>query len=275
MTDTDMIPPSFDPAPIDSPDESDYLDLGGVAVHGTKAERRALFKALAQAQRNYAPIVKDEVNPHFKKSYATLDAVLKGIMPALNDQGLALVNAVSDGAEGTRDLHTLLTHEGGAVFHMTLRMGKVDNIQQLGAQITYGRRYSIQCASCTAPEVDDDGNQGAGLQTLPIERQRVAPAPRQQERPPVREEPKNGHKSDPPPPLEPAPTPEREVEPAPVMMTDEQAGELKLLFQGYAKPQAAAFCKEITGMVPRDLTKAAADVLIFALKDKQAKEASQ
>jgi hypothetical protein len=254
---SDLAPPDQS---IETTDDSQFLDLGGVSIHGSREERRALFSALAKAQASYTPIVKDEVNPHFKKAYATLDSVLSGTRPALNGQGLALVNAVSDANDGSRDLHTMLTHEGGGVLHMTMKMAKVEGIQQLGAQITYARRYSIQSVTCTAPDVDDDGNQGQGLATLPIEskqKQQKAPDPKPQK---PAEAPQKVPSVPPP------------ANDGPELMTTEQASQIgeEFVRLGWPKMRAAEHAQTITGMTSKTMTMAAANVLLFDLRGREA-----
>ncbi|WP_223278598.1 ERF family protein [Nostoc sp. 'Peltigera membranacea cyanobiont' 232] len=43
-----------------------------------------LIKALIKAKAEFNPIQKDGTNPHYKRKYATLDAVLDAVTPGLN-----------------------------------------------------------------------------------------------------------------------------------------------------------------------------------------------
>jgi len=51
----------------------------------------ALFGALAKAQGEMVAAKKSAKNPHFKSTFADLASVLEAIMPALNANGIALV----------------------------------------------------------------------------------------------------------------------------------------------------------------------------------------
>ncbi|MBO3463467.1 ERF family protein, partial [Aetokthonos hydrillicola] len=54
-----------------------------------------LIKALIKAKSEFSNIQKDRVNPHFKHKYATLDAVLDAVTPALGKHGLAVVQTTA------------------------------------------------------------------------------------------------------------------------------------------------------------------------------------
>lgn len=234
-----------DLAPVVDSHEPEYLDLEGVGIYGTRAERRALFAALAKAQAAFGAIKKTEVNPHFGKKYAPLDNVLEATMPALNANGLALLNAVSDAEKG-KDLHTMLTHSSGAVMHMTMLMPSVTKPQELGAQITYARRYSVQCVTGTAPEPDDDGNLGS-----------ATPQPKQEASKTDQRKEQSAPKSEPPPPPKGEP------------LTEEQGAAIGAAFVAlkWAKPEVIRWCKSLVGTSDsRSMTKEQGDILLAALR---------
>jgi ERF superfamily len=115
-----------------------------------------LVKALIKAKKEFGPISKDRVNPHFKSRYATLDAILAVVEPGLHANGLVVVQVLSkeDGAT----LVTHLIHESGQQLTSSYPLPDITDPQKFGAAITYARRYAL-CAilSVTADE-DDDGN---------------------------------------------------------------------------------------------------------------------
>lgn len=269
MTDRDT---DIAPAPLETIDDSQYLDLGGIAIHGSREERREFFASLAKAQAGYAPIQRSRTvqvrsdKGNYTFDYAPLENVLEATMPSLNTHGLALLNAVSDKENG-KELHTLLTHEGGAVLHMTMGMPSVLKPQDLGAQITYARRYSIQCVTGTSPEFDDDGNEGSGNRVAGMaDKQRKAPEP------PARPQQANGHRSEPPPPLQKAPERVKDEprEDAPTMITEEQATEIGQLFRQlqFPKPAAQELCKKLTGRTGQEMTSAMANVVLAELRSR-------
>ena len=47
-----------------------------------------LFTALVAAQKQFTPVVKRSVNPHFKSRYADLASCVEAIRAALNANGL-------------------------------------------------------------------------------------------------------------------------------------------------------------------------------------------
>jgi hypothetical protein len=50
-----------------------------------------LYEALATAQSEFTQVSYDRTNPHFKSRYATLAAIEMATRPALNENGLAIV----------------------------------------------------------------------------------------------------------------------------------------------------------------------------------------
>ena len=121
------------------------------------AERGALAKAMAKAQGDLGPVLKDKTNPAFKSKYADLGAVLEAILPALNRAGLSLIQSPSyDGS--LVGVTSVLLHESGEWMEATLHMKPVKmDPQGIGSCITYARRYAALAIAGAAPE-DDDGN---------------------------------------------------------------------------------------------------------------------
>lgn len=125
-----------------------------------------LIKALIKARSEFAAIAKDRVNPHYKNRYATLDAVLAAVEPALCKHGLTIIQT-TEIEDDRAVLSTHLFHESGDFITGKYPLPSVNtDSQKMGAALTYARRYSV-CAilSITADE-DDDGN-GAGADQKP------------------------------------------------------------------------------------------------------------
>lgn len=120
------------------------------------------IKAFIKAQKEMGRAIKATQNSHFKSQYADLSSVREACIPALNDNGFAVMqtNGVDDA--GNEFVDTIFTHETGESFQnrIHLRIGKND-MQGYGSAITYARRYGLMGLSGLAPE-DDDGNAAAG-----------------------------------------------------------------------------------------------------------------
>lgn len=118
-----------------------------------------LAAALAKAQGEIKPALKDSSNPAFKGTkYADLTAVWDACREALKTNGIAVVQAPNfDGQEVW--LETTLLHSSGE--HITgrypLRPTKSDP-QGYGSALTYARRYSLAAMIGVVADDDDDGN---------------------------------------------------------------------------------------------------------------------
>lgn len=133
-----------------------------------------LATALAMAQKNFAPIPKNrEVTVRsskgdYKFKYATLDGILSATVPALAEQGLALVQTIIHDGDGNPGLETTLYHSSGewlrSITPMFLTGREKDgrtmppSNQELGSAQSYARRYGLSALLCVAADEDDDGN---------------------------------------------------------------------------------------------------------------------
>jgi len=129
----------------------------GVAV---KTSHKSIYSALAAAQTAMGPALKESANPAFKSRYADLANVMAACMPALNANGIAVIQPTID-EENQRYVKTILAHESGETLEcrVPLIVGKND-MQGYGSAVTYARRYGLMCMAGIAPE-DDDGNAAA------------------------------------------------------------------------------------------------------------------
>jgi hypothetical protein len=117
-----------------------------------------LTKALANAHKQFKPVLKDANNPFFKSKYADLAGVIEATADALSDQGLAVIQSPGKIYNGHILLTTLLSHASGEWIkdELELPIAKFD-AQGTGSAITYARRYAYQAIVGVAAE-DDDGN---------------------------------------------------------------------------------------------------------------------
>lgn len=117
----------------------------------------ALTAAIIKVQGGISGVNKNARNPHFKSSYATLENVIDTARPALQEAGIAFVQAPGQVIDGSVEITTMLVHSSGEWMRSTLHvpLGKRDP-QGVGSAITYGCRYSLM-AMLGLPPTDDDG----------------------------------------------------------------------------------------------------------------------
>ncbi len=117
--------------------------------------------ALAAAQAEFKPAVKNATNPHFRNTYADLTSILDATREALCKHGIAFTQSPKHD-NGRIVLVSKLIHKSGQSIEneVSLRPAK-DDPQGYGSTITYGRRYGAQCLLGINGEDDDDGQRGS------------------------------------------------------------------------------------------------------------------
>ena len=119
-----------------------------------------MIKALIKARGAFSPVLKDAKNPFHNNQYATLEGVLAAVTPALLENGLLLLQPLTESGECMAVL-TQLWHESGEKMEFVFKLPALSDMQKLGSAITYARRYSVLALLGIAPECDDDGNSTA------------------------------------------------------------------------------------------------------------------
>lgn len=145
-------------------------------------EINELMGALAKAQGKMSGAIKDAANPFFKSKYADLNSVWSACREPLSENGLAVTQTVQEKESGEIFLRTTLAHSSGQWISsiMPIRIksdGKKNELQELGACLTYLRRYTLSAIVGVAPDEDDDGNSVSGYKASP---QRAQVVPMQQ-----------------------------------------------------------------------------------------------
>jgi len=115
--------------------------------------------ALVGFQSEVANPEKKGINPHFKSKYAELDDIINTIRPTLEKHGLAFIqNPVQ--ADGQVGVYTVLIHKSGEYIQFDPVMIPLQKAtpHQVGAALTYAKRYSLGSALGLATEEDKDGN---------------------------------------------------------------------------------------------------------------------
>jgi len=121
----------------------------------------AIRKKIVEARELIAPITKDRSNPHFKKKYATLDAVLAVVEPALKSVNVHIFSEI----EAARFVKTILwDSDSGEEVSSVFPLPETDDPQKIGSAITYGRRYNLTALLNLRFDDDDDGNFASSYQ---------------------------------------------------------------------------------------------------------------
>lgn len=119
----------------------------------------SLVEALSNAQSSIENVSKDKQAYGYK--YADLASCLAAVKKPLADNGLSVSQIVSQDKDGKQVLITLLMHKSGQWLKSTFALENVvmkqcNSLQQLGAGITYARRYALSAIVGLTQE-DDDG----------------------------------------------------------------------------------------------------------------------
>lgn len=120
-----------------------------MATTSTFAEKIIAFQTKVSA------VKKGKENPHFKSKYADINIYLAEIKPVLSECSLYLVQPIET-VDGNMILRTIVT-DGTDKIESIMPIPQTSKIQELGAAITYLRRYAIQSLLALGAE-DDDGN---------------------------------------------------------------------------------------------------------------------
>jgi hypothetical protein len=113
--------------------------------------------ALLKAQSSMGNASKGASNPYFKSSYADLNAIREVVTPALNANGITVLQPTTF-IDGKSFVETVLLHESGEFLSSLteITVAKVNDPQAAGSAISYSRRYGLQ-SLLSVGAVDDDG----------------------------------------------------------------------------------------------------------------------
>jgi hypothetical protein len=125
-----------------------------------------LPQKLLAVQKRIGAVTKGSVNPHFRSKYADLNEVLAVAKEALNAEGIVLVQSVgfdSNYPVAVRYVETILldSETAQSTSCKVAFSGAEDNMQKIGAAITYARRFGLVALLALETE-DDDGETAVG-----------------------------------------------------------------------------------------------------------------
>lgn len=114
-----------------------------------------IYAKIHEAKKEIGVVKKNAKNPHFKNTYADLNALIEAVEPILLDKGLIMLQPIKDGKVFTQiiDIDTFEMVESAIELSANL------TAQALGSQVTYYRRYTLQ--SLMSLQADDDDGQRA------------------------------------------------------------------------------------------------------------------
>ena len=119
---------------------------------------KALAAALVAAQAEMPNLTPDSQNPHYKSMFVSLSHLITETRPILNKNGIAIIQLPALW-EGQPVLRTTLIHGPSGesiVADMPLILGRND-MQGLGAALTYAKRQAWTAALGIAGDEDNDG----------------------------------------------------------------------------------------------------------------------
>jgi hypothetical protein len=124
-----------------------------------------LYLKLAEVKREVGKVSKNSKNPHFKNTYADLNALIDAVEPILLEKGLLMLQPIQNGNVST----IIIDCESSESIESSIALPNLPDPQKLGSAITYFRRYTLQSLLGLMAE-DDDANKASKKDTLSDER---------------------------------------------------------------------------------------------------------
>lgn len=118
----------------------------------------AIYTKLLAVQKALPVIEKDAPNPFYKSKYATLDGILEVLKPILNENGLVLIQPLTN-INGLPAIATILVEvESGDIIKEVFPLLNSADAQKQGGTITYTKRQALTAFFAIQTDDDDDGN---------------------------------------------------------------------------------------------------------------------
>ena len=111
-----------------------------------------IYKKIHEAKKEIGIVKKTKTNPHFKNTYADLNALIEAVEPILLEKGLILLQPIKEGKVYTQ----IIDIDNGEMIESSIDLSPNLTAQALGSQITYFRRYQIS-SILSLQASDDDG----------------------------------------------------------------------------------------------------------------------
>jgi hypothetical protein len=140
-------------------------------------KKQTIYAKLHDAKLEIGKVAKNAKNPHFKNTYADLNALLEAVEPILLDKGLLLLQPIKE----ARVFSIIIDASSSESIESYIDLPTGATPQGMGSAITYYRRYTLQ-SLLSLQAVDDDGH--------------TASQPVKQPTPPVQAQPKQKKECD-------------------------------------------------------------------------------
>ena len=114
-----------------------------------------IYAKLHEAKKEIGVVKKNSKNPHFKNTYADLNALIDAVEPILLEKGLIMLQPIRDNKVYTQ----IIDIESFDMVQSCIDLSPNLTAQALGSQVTYYRRYTLQ--SLMSLQADDDDGQKA------------------------------------------------------------------------------------------------------------------
>jgi hypothetical protein len=127
-----------------------------------------IYQKIIEAKREIGKVAKNAKNPHFKNTYADLNALIEAVEPILLEKGLMLLQPIIE----NKVFSKIIDAESGECVESYIDLPLSVTPQAMGSAITYYRRYTLQ-SLLSLQAVDDDGqaaSQPVAKETLTDER---------------------------------------------------------------------------------------------------------
>ena len=115
-----------------------------------------IYAKIHEAKKEIGVVKKNAKNPHFKNTYADLNALIDAVEPILLEKGLILLQPIKDGKVFTQ----IIDVESFDMIESWIDLSPNLTAQALGSQITYYRRYQISAILSLMAD-DDDGHKAS------------------------------------------------------------------------------------------------------------------
>lgn len=116
----------------------------------------SIYKKLAEAKKEIGKVSKNAKNPHFKNTYADVNALIEAVEPILLEKGLLLLQPI----QSQKVLTIIHDVESNESVQSEIDLPALSDPQKLGSAITYFRRYTLQSLLSLQAE-DDDANKAS------------------------------------------------------------------------------------------------------------------
>tara|TARA_R110000803_G_scaffold175209_1_gene237740 strand:- start:55 stop:570 length:516 start_codon:yes stop_codon:yes gene_type:complete len=112
---------------------------------------KTFYERILIAKKEIGVVTKNAKNPHFKNTYADVNAIISEVEPVLLQNDLILLQPIVEGKQFTVIQDALSDARLESYLELPLGM----NPQQMGSAITYFRRYTLQSLLSLRAEDDD------------------------------------------------------------------------------------------------------------------------